>query len=101
MIIKEAPYYGKRFIGDKSTKLVHDLEHGNCDIDEKNVITFDNLTEAHKAGFTNHTCLKPGFFRNNIINHVNYKPSSIRTNIAKSKDSIPNKAINNSNINTK
>ncbi len=54
------PFNGKRFIGNKNSMEVHDLDNEtkNCQIDEikdEHVVTFipDTLEEAHKQGFDN------------------------------------------------
>jgi len=62
MIRIHEPFYGKRFIGDSSKKIVHDTLYekkyliGECKIDEiktKNIKTFspDTLEQAKKEGF--------------------------------------------------
>ncbi|MHC4473161.1 MAG: hypothetical protein ACYTDY_04450 [Planctomycetota bacterium] len=59
----EWPYFGKRYVGNKNEKEVHDLdnEQTNCQIDEikvDHVEMFDSLDTAYAASYDNcHWCL--------------------------------------------
>ncbi len=52
MINNESPFLGKRYIGNKETKLLHDLEKGNCPVPPELVLAFDFPKDAHEKGFT-------------------------------------------------
>jgi len=43
----------KRFIGDKSTKKVHDLKKDICIVPEEEAVAFDSLPLAHADGYVN------------------------------------------------
>ena len=51
MIINEAPYLGKRFIGDATTKTLHDFERSNCPVAPGSVEPFDFPKQAHDKEF--------------------------------------------------
>lgn len=60
MIRTHKPFYGKRFVGDKGKKIVHDQVYekkhliGECKIDEiktKNIKMFTELDQAKKEGY--------------------------------------------------
>ena len=58
---RELPFDGRRYVGDKRTRIVHDLDRESCsargchvsDIMSADVVTFepDTLREAYRRGF--------------------------------------------------
>lgn len=86
----------KRFIGNKKTKIVHDMSKGSCTVDQEVAVQFDTIDEAHVAGFNNCAeCLMALF-----VNPVNWTPkvgSALRGGTYVQKDAprgtIQNKAI--------
>lgn len=60
----EAGMAGERYIGDKRSKVVHDLDHEteDCQVDEiirtTAEVAFRILEDAHAQGYTDHECVK-------------------------------------------
>jgi|GEM_PF-684778 len=93
MIIENPPYNGKRFIGDKSTKKVHDFQKNACHVNEENAIPFDDLPQAHANKYENcQECLN-GIFIGPVAGASNFKASMNTGIVTKKAPSYERKVI--------
>lgn len=96
MIINEAPYLGKRFIGDATAKTLHDFERGECLVAPGSVETFDFPKQAHDKGFKDcPSCMRRIFLETPAgpAPSISFKVTDNTRLVTKARGDAENKAL--------
>lgn len=97
MINNEVPYCGKRYIGNKETRLLHDFERGDCQVAPELARTFHFPKDAYEEGFKDcPRCIRQIFLGSRMEGPpTNFNPSDNNRVVIKTfPGPSANKAIN-------